>query len=78
MLELAERVRAAVGPAAGSSPIVFRPLPEDDPRVRRPDLTRARELLGWEPRTAFDEGIRRTVAWFRERAAREAHASLAT
>ena len=47
-------------------PIVSRPLPEDDPRVRKPDISRAKEVLGWEPRIPFDEGMRRTIAWFRE------------
>jgi dTDP-glucose 4,6-dehydratase len=47
-------------------PIVHRPLPQDDPRVRRPDITRAREILGWEPRVGFDEGMQRSIAWFRE------------
>jgi dTDP-glucose 4,6-dehydratase len=47
--------------------IVQKPLPEDDPKVRRPDITRAKEVLGWEPKVPFDEGMRRTIAWFRER-----------
>ena len=47
-------------------PVVHRPLPRDDPRVRRPDITRAREVLGWEPRVGFDEGMQRSIAWFRE------------
>lgn len=44
----------------------FLPLPEDDPKVRLPDITRARDLLGWEPRVDPDEGLRRTVEWFRQ------------
>jgi dTDP-glucose 4,6-dehydratase len=64
ILELAEWVRKCVGPR---SEIVFRPLPQDDPRVRRPDISRAREILGWEPRTSFEEGMRRSIAWFKER-----------
>ncbi|MEA2647275.1 MAG: dTDP-glucose 4,6-dehydratase [Chloroflexota bacterium] len=64
MLHLAEEVRAAVG---SSSPIEHLPLPEDDPRQRRPDTTRARELLGWEPRTPFAEGLPPTIEWFRGR-----------
>ncbi len=47
--------------------IVEKPLPEDDPRVRRPDIARANQVLGWEPKVPFDEGMRRTIAWFRER-----------
>ena len=60
--ELAEMVIEATGT---SSEIVYRPLPQDDPRVRRPDITRARELLGWEPTVPVREGIARTVEYFR-------------
>ena len=62
ILEFARAVQRLVGVDV---PIVSRPLPEDDPRVRRPDITRAKELLGWEPRVPFDEGMRRTIEWFR-------------
>jgi len=61
---LAEMVIAATG---SSSPIHFLPLPQDDPRQRRPDITRAREILGWEPRTDLETGLERTVAYFRQR-----------
>jgi nucleoside-diphosphate-sugar epimerase len=44
---------------------VQRPLPPDDPTRRKPDITRARELLGWEPKIGFREGIARTLAWWR-------------
>jgi nucleoside-diphosphate-sugar epimerase len=44
---------------------VQRPLPVDDPRVRRPDITRARATLGWEPRVSLDEGLRRTIEYLR-------------
>jgi dTDP-glucose 4,6-dehydratase len=60
--ELAERVLALTG---SSSSIVHEPLPEDDPKVRRPDITRARELLGWEPRVPLDDGLGRTIDYFR-------------
>jgi dTDP-glucose 4,6-dehydratase len=53
-------------------PIVHKPLPQDDPRVRKPDITRAREVLGWEPKVDFEEGMRRTVPWFREQVAKAA------
>jgi dTDP-glucose 4,6-dehydratase len=59
ILELAEAVLAASG---SSSQIVFEALPVDDPQVRQPDITRARQLLGWEPEIALDEGLRRTLA----------------
>jgi dTDP-glucose 4,6-dehydratase len=64
LLELAKRILVLTG---SSSPIVFRPLPEDDPKVRQPDIARARRLLGWEPRVDTDEGLRLTIAWFRQR-----------
>ena len=53
-----------------ASRIEFRPLPPDDPSRRKPDLTKARTLLKWEPRTPLDEGLKKTVAWFRESAKR--------
>ena len=64
MFELANRIRALCG---SRSEIVFKPLPEDDPRQRKPDLTRARELLNWEPRTSLDDGLAKTITYFRER-----------
>jgi dTDP-glucose 4,6-dehydratase len=64
IMEFAVAVQRLVGTRVD---IVQRPLPEDDPKVRRPDITRAKEILGWEPKVGFDEGMRRTIAWFRER-----------
>jgi nucleoside-diphosphate-sugar epimerase len=63
MLELAEVVREVVG---GTSEVVFEPLPIDDPTQRRPDITRARTLLGWEPVVQLRDGVERTAAWFRQ------------
>jgi dTDP-glucose 4,6-dehydratase len=63
LLELAKRIIRLTG---SRSEIVFRPLPVDDPKVRQPDITLARKLLGWEPRVDTDDGLRRTVDWFRE------------
>jgi dTDP-glucose 4,6-dehydratase len=62
ILEFAETIRAAVG---SSSPIVFKPLPEDDPQTRRPDITQAREKLGWEPKVQLAQGLESTIAYFR-------------
>jgi dTDP-glucose 4,6-dehydratase len=64
LLELAERILRLAG---SKSEIAFRPLPEDDPRVRQPDITRARTQLGWEPRVDVEEGLRRTIDWYRGR-----------
>jgi dTDP-glucose 4,6-dehydratase len=61
--ELAELIIRLTG---SRSPIVSRPLPEDDPRVRQPDITRARKLLGWEPKVDVETGLRRTIEWFRQ------------
>ena len=60
--QLAELVLQLTG---SRSPIVERPLPVDDPKVRQPDITRARAALGWEPRVPLEEGLRRTIAYFR-------------
>jgi dTDP-glucose 4,6-dehydratase len=49
------------------SRLVHRPLPEDDPKVRQPDITRARTLLGWEPKVSLQEGLRKTLDYFREK-----------
>ncbi|MGZ6140780.1 MAG: UDP-glucuronic acid decarboxylase family protein [Myxococcaceae bacterium] len=62
ILQFAEAVRAAAG---GGGRIVHRPLPKDDPQRRRPDITRARELLGWAPRITLIDGLRQTIAYFR-------------
>jgi len=61
ILELAEKVIRLTG---SSSEIVFRPLPSDDPKQRRPDIRLAKEKLGWEPRIPLEEGLRHTIAYF--------------
>jgi dTDP-glucose 4,6-dehydratase len=62
--EIARTIIRLVG---SSSTIVYRPLPVDDPRQRRPDITRARTLLGWEPKVGLEEGLLRTVDYFKTR-----------
>jgi dTDP-glucose 4,6-dehydratase len=64
LLELAKKILVLSG---SSSPIIFTPLPIDDPKVRQPDITRARTLLAWEPTVELDEGLRQTIEWFRRR-----------
>ncbi|HYH96038.1 UDP-glucuronic acid decarboxylase family protein [Hyalangium sp.] len=62
ILQFAEAVRAAAG---GGGKILYQPLPQNDPKQRKPDITRARTLLGWEPRVSLEEGLRETISYFR-------------
>jgi UDP-glucuronate decarboxylase len=61
ILELAGRVVELVG---SKSAVVYKPLPQDDPIQRKPDITIARERLKWEPKIRLEEGIRKTIAYF--------------
>ena len=63
ILELAELVIELTG---SKSKIVRRPLPSDDPKQRRPDISLAREVLGWEPKVQLEEGLKKTIAYFDE------------
>jgi dTDP-glucose 4,6-dehydratase len=67
ILQFAEAVLKVT---ASKSKIEFRPLPVDDPKVRKPDITKARTLLGWEPKVTLEDGLVRTVEYFRARLAR--------
>lgn len=62
VLDFAEKIRALCG---ATSPIVFKPLPEDDPKIRQPDIRKARAVLGWEPATNLDRGLALTIDYFR-------------
>ena len=62
--EIAREILRLTG---ATSKIVYRPLPEDDPKVRQPDITQARTLLGWEPKVTLEEGLRKTLEYFREK-----------
>ncbi len=62
ILQFAELVRDLTG---GKSEIVFKPLPVDDPKVRQPDITKARKVLGWEPKVQVEEGLRITLEYFK-------------
>lgn len=66
MLELAEAVIKATG---SKSKVVHRPLPQDDPKKRCPDITRAREWLGWEPKVALTAGLQKTIEWYKSKIA---------
>ena len=61
ILELAEKVIELIG---SRSEIIFKPLPSDDPKQRRPDITLAREKLGWEPKIGLEEGLEKTIKYF--------------
>ena len=64
ILDFAKLIRKLSG---SDAPIVHEGLPVDDPKTRRPDLTRARAILGWEPKVPLEEGLRRTIAFFQAR-----------
>jgi dTDP-glucose 4,6-dehydratase len=66
VLEIAQTV---LNLTSSASPIIYEPLPEDDPKVRRPDITRAQALLDWRPAVSLEEGLRRTIAYFQKRVA---------
>jgi dTDP-glucose 4,6-dehydratase len=71
ILEFAERVRSLVG---AQVPMVFRPLPQDDPKQRCPDISKARRILGWEPKVSLSEGLQLTYEYFRKKVAKPAPA----
>ena len=62
MIEFAKLILRLTGSKSGFE---FRPLPQDDPKTRRPDITRAKEVLGWEPRVPVEEGLAKTIDWYR-------------
>jgi dTDP-glucose 4,6-dehydratase len=66
-LTLDQLARTIIRLTGSSSPVAYKPLPEDDPKVRQPDITRARTLLGWEPAVTLEQGLTDTIAWFRQK-----------
>jgi len=66
-MTIEEIARAIIAMTGSSSRIIYRELPTDDPKVRQPDITRARTLLGWEPKVGLEEGLTSTIAYFRRK-----------
>ena len=66
ILEFAQRILALTG---STVPIVFNPLPQDDPKQRCPDISKARRILGWEPKVQLEEGLRLTLEYFQQQVA---------
>jgi len=64
IMDFAKKIHEVAG---GSGEIVFKPLPQDDPKVRQPDITKAKGLLGWSPKVSLDEGIRETLNYFKKK-----------
>jgi len=65
--------RTIISLVGSTSRIVYRPLPQDDPKQRQPDITRASTLLGWQPQVGLEEGLAKTVGYFKSKLAAEAH-----
>jgi dTDP-glucose 4,6-dehydratase len=68
-MTIEEIARAIIRLTGSNSKLVYRPLPEDDPKVRQPDITKARTLLGWEPKVGLEEGLTKTLEYFRTKVA---------
>jgi dTDP-glucose 4,6-dehydratase len=64
VLQFAKKVLELTG---STSSIVYKPLPQDDPQVRQPDITKAKKILGWEPKVSLEEGLAKTIEYFRKR-----------
>ena len=64
-MTILEMAKAVIEHTGSRSKIIYKPLPVDDPQIRQPDITKARELLGWEPQVSFEEGIKKTIEWFK-------------
>ena len=64
IMDFAKKIHEVAG---GNREIIFKPLPQDDPKVRQPDITKARGFLGWSPKVSLDEGIRATLNYFKKK-----------
>ena len=63
ILQFGEKIIEKIG---GDLKLEFSELPTDDPKIRQPDITKAQQLLGWEPKVSFDDGITQTIAYFKD------------
>ena len=70
-MSIEDMARVIIRMTGATSKIVFKPLPTDDPQVRQPDITRARTLLGWEPKVPLEQGLTSTIDYFRAKMARQ-------
>jgi dTDP-glucose 4,6-dehydratase len=66
-----EFARKIIELTASKSAIVYKPLPQDDPQVRQPDITKAKKILGWEPKVPLEQGLARTIDYFAEKLRKE-------
>jgi dTDP-glucose 4,6-dehydratase len=66
-MSILEYAKLVIELTKSKSAIIEKPLPEDDPQVRRPDITRAHELLGWEPKVHIKDGMRQTIEFFKKK-----------
>jgi dTDP-glucose 4,6-dehydratase len=71
ILEFAQRIRERFGNGIG---IEYRPLPSDDPKIRRPDITKAKSILGWTPAIPLEEGLTVTIEYFKNKASEDSGA----
>jgi nucleoside-diphosphate-sugar epimerase len=68
-MSIEDMARLIIKMTGSTSQVVFKPLPTDDPKVRQPDITRARTLLGWEPTVPLEQGLTATIDYFRQKMA---------
>ena len=69
-MSIADMAHLIIKMTGSKSQVVFQPLPTDDPQVRKPDITRARTLLGWEPKVGLEEGLTSTIGYFKQKMGR--------
>jgi nucleoside-diphosphate-sugar epimerase len=66
-MTIEEIAKTIVRMTGSTSKLVYKPLPTDDPKVRQPDITRARTILNWEPKVSLEQGLTSTIAYFRQK-----------